>query len=303
MDQTLMDKVQNESQESVSTAINKVFRPLLSNLLLNFDEPKFRKIRIENPVIKRYTEGLSHNFRDYLFSVLKFSESSKEPGFWIFLGDINDLKDADSVFSAIEKYFNEKKPKLLNLPSRRRKAEPHPSHIKVALPASQGVSFTCSPHGKSDELFNSPFMEKDFEAVSHLTEIASQTLLNVSRVRNCFFDAKTFTLRQMLHGRVYVCTENCENYCLEAHWHLFSGKGLVYAYVAHLSSDAKQLLHLGIEYGYQYNSLPGSSNFGKTINFSQKLLSTDGKLIINNHPNKPVDSCIYCGVSFSKIFL
>ncbi|CCW66698.1 unnamed protein product [Phytomonas sp. Hart1] len=299
----LTDKIESEYPNSVTKAMDGVFRPLLANIILNFDEPKFRKIKIENPVIKQYTEGLSNNFKEYLFDVLKFSESSNEPGVLIFSGDRNTLKEADVIFSAIEKYFERKKLKPLQLHPEEREANPHLNPAKAALTAAQSSSNVCSSSDKSDEVSNNPFIDKDFEAVSDLKETARHTLLHVPRVRNCFFDAKTFSLRQMLHGRVYVCTEKCKNDCLEAHWHLFSGKGLVYAYVAHLSSDAKELLHLGIEYGYQYNSLPGSSNFRKTINFTEKLISFDGKLLINNHPNKPVESCIYCGVPFSKIFL
>lgn len=149
---------------------------------------------------------------------------------------------------------------------------------------------------------NSPFIQEDFDEVAHLQEIARRTLLTTGRVRNCFFEAKHFSLRRMSHGRVYACSEKCDNSFLEAHWHLVSGKNMLYAHVAHLSADGTKLLHLGHEFGYQYNLIPGMTNFGKTVNFSTKLISPNGKLLINEHPNKVVENCIYCGQNLQKIF-
>ncbi|EPY25961.1 hypothetical protein STCU_06390 [Strigomonas culicis] len=106
----------------------------------------------------------------------------------------------------------------------------------------------------------------------------------------------------MKHGRVYACTAKCDNTCLEAHWHIVT-RNVLYSYIAHLSPDGKVLNHLGMEYGYQYNSMPGTPNFRKTVCFTAKLVSPDGQLLKNEHPNKAVENCIYCQQPFHKLLL
>lgn len=276
-------------KEEVLYAINKIFRRLLGNLLLDFDNPKFRSVRKENSLVLQSINGLPKKIVDELFSAIGFSDAGST---YKFTGFKEQLKTADDLFCEIEQTFLPPKATVQELKPLSRgaqilKAPALPSHL---------------PNEYENTTTNSPFIKEDFDEAAPLMETVRKTLLRTGRVRNCFFEAKHFSVRRMLHGRVYACSEKCDNSYLEAHWHLTGAKNMVYAHVAHLSADGSKLMHLGHEFGYQYSTIPGMANFGKTVNFSIKLINPDGHLTSIEHPNKVVTSCIYCGENLQKIF-
>lgn len=276
-------------KEAVLYAIDKVFRRLLADLLLDFENPRFHSIRKANGLIVRCISGIPTQIVDELFSAIGFSDTGSS---YEFSGTKEQVKAADAFFSEIEDTFKPQEV-IIHQPKSLLKEK----RVLQCSVLAQRVSDESTPMTN-----NSPFIQEDFDEVVHLLEIARRTLLTTGRVRNCFFEAKHFSLRRMTHGRVYACSEKCDNSFLEAHWHLVSGKNMLYAHVAHLSADGTKLLHLGHELGYQYNLIPGLANFGKTVNFSTKLISPTGKLVFNEHPNKVVENCIYCGQNLQKIF-
>lgn len=293
-----------ENGELVLRAINAVFRRLLANLLLDFDNPKFREIRVDNGALQRNTEGVSPALLSFFFDTLHFKSGIKD-GFYVFDGTREDLQKADATYSRIEDDIEQEKLRYIPvLPSARLKSskeEAEQRRREVLEAVANDRSTTPDTPATDDN--QGVLCQEDFDCVDQLRETVRHTLLNTGRVRNCFFDAKDFTVRRMLHGRVYACSEKCSTQCLEAHWHLFSGKGLVYAYVAHLTENGETLLHRGNEYGYQYNSIPGTQYFGQTVLFNEKRLTEDGHLVYNKNLAKPCDACIYCGTPFSKLFL
>ncbi|KEG10383.1 hypothetical protein DQ04_03781030 [Trypanosoma grayi] len=297
--------------DALGDAISKVFRHLLANLLLEPDNPKFRAVRHENAIIRKALEQLPDAVADSLFTTIGFElECNPNSGMiYIFKGDVQQLKEADRFFSELEEKLQNKKAMdiqlhLTALKARgdtqgRERREQILQQIKDDA-AHRQEEATIREANTTQDLLNTD----DFSSVENLKEKARLTLLNTGRVRNCLFEGRHFALRRMLHGRVYACKEGCVNECLEAHWHLLSGKNLIYAYVAHLTPDASTMIHLGVEHGYQYNSLPGTEHFGKTVHFSAKRVNdADGTIDYLRHPNQPAAVCIYCGVSFSQLFL
>lgn len=275
----------------VLNALQKVFRRLLSNLLLDFDNPKYQVVKKNNAVLARNISNLPENITEKLFEVIGFQMTDDNT--YLFRGTKKTLLEADKFYSQIEDRL---------APKSKSSFQPLPLPSKKELPPQAHAHHTSNAKEVVSQNESSPFVTEDFESVTDLQEIVRKTLLKTGRIRNCFFEANYYSLRRMSHGRVYVCSEKCDNTCLEAHWHLLSGRNILYSHVAHLSSDGLKVLHLGFEVGYQYHMIPGMGNFGKSVNFSTKLLSSEGKLLRNEHPNKVCDSCIYCGMNLRKIF-
>ena len=97
--------------------------------------------------------------------------------------------------------------------------------------------------------------------------------------------------------------EEERGHCLEAHWHVRNAN-MIYSYVAHLNPSGGCVLHMGEEYGYQYNSLPGTEHFGKTVLLTAKRVNMEtNRLESVRHPNKAAEKCAVCGVAFSKLWL
>lgn len=290
--------LQTEDKDAIISAIEHVYRRLLANLLLDIDNKNFRTIKKSNSVIARHITKLRSDFAEFLFHTLGFQEDESNSNILHFVGTYDDLLKTDRLISTIEATFSAQT--LAGFPSLKTKLE----HRQIADTSVRELKSERSAESDSATSgVNAPFFEEDYSTVADLCETVRHTLLNTGRIRNCFFQAKDFSLRRMSHGRVYFCSEKCPAWNLEAHWHVLSGKGLLYSYVAHLSGDGKSLLHLGSEYGYQYNAIPGTEFFGKTVCFSEKLTTPDGTLKLNRHPNKPATSCIYCGTEFAKLFL
>lgn len=276
-------------KEAVLFAINKIFRRLLANLFLDFENPKFHSVRKENSLVVRCVNGIPKEIVDKLFAAIGFSDRGSS---YDFTGTREQLKAADALFSEIEEAF---------LPPEVSTQQPK-ALFKVKKVQKPSTGLQELPKENEKTVNHLPFVQEDFDEAAYLEDTVRSTLLKTGRVRNCFFEAKHFSLRRMTHGRVYACSEKCDSSFLEAHWHLTSGKNMLYSHVAHLSPDGLKLLHLGFEYGYQYSSIPGLPNFGKTVNFNTKLINPDGKLLSNEHPNKVVTTCIYCGENLQKIF-
>jgi flagellin-specific chaperone FliS len=293
----------------IRECINNVFRRLLANLLLDFHNPRYRQVKKENKALHRLTDSLPAAFVQYLFGALGFVEHHDT---YQFEGSEETLKHADAIFSHLEILVDKEKledaerelSQLRHLVAQKSSRASHATTFSPPIVATLTTSTQRKAPAQRDQLDNQQEgIQKDVEE-GKLVEVAvRQTLLNTGRIRNSFFEAKDVTIRTMRHGRVYACTEKCGNDCIEVHWHLITGKNMLYAHLAHLSPDGTQLLHLGVEHGYQYNSLPGSQHFGKTIHFSEKLAEKHGKLIHLRHDDKPVATCTYCGRAFSELLL
>ncbi|ORC84281.1 uncharacterized protein TM35_000461000 [Trypanosoma theileri] len=303
--------VEQCSPEALEKAISLVYRRLLANLLLDPDNPKFQIVRKENNFIRNILTQIPDSVVDSLFNSIgyKLQKNSDSEPIYVFDGDKEKIKTSDRFLSRIEEKIEEVKNKKIlfhPLPLESRANEKTEERREAILQEirrdaeERQKGFNEEKFSSSNDLFN----QDDFKSVEHLKEISRRTLLNTGRIRNSLFEGRHYTLRRMTHGRVYACKERCGIDCLEAHWHLFSGKNLMYSFVAHLSPDASKVLHLGVEHGYQYNSLPGTKNFGKTVLFSSKRInSNDGSLEFLEHPDKSCESCVYCGVPFSELFL
>ncbi|KAK7198496.1 PUB domain containing protein [Novymonas esmeraldas] len=293
--------------EAIRECLNGVFRRLLANLLLDFHNPKFRQVKKDNKALCRATGSLPCGFVDFLFTSIGFTKN--DDGF-LFEGTPESLKQGDVVFSQIEQAVDKDKREAAELETQRLRGlaaervattstpvEPPPP---LTHPARSSRAFREADTFAEVQRSN---RDKDVAEAEALKDVVRKTLLNTGRVRNCFFEARDFTVRIMRHGRVYACTEKCADLCIEAHWHLLTGRNILYSHLAHLSADGTRLLHLGPEHGYQYNSLPGSTNFGKMVHFSEKLLDENGKLVQIKTDDKPVSTCIYCGRLFSDLLL
>lgn len=288
--------------------MNVVFRRLLANLLMDFQNPKFRRVKKDNKALLRTTQSLPKEFVIFLFRSLGFVEHDDT---FDFEGSSDSLKHADEVFSYLENLADQQQ---------REAAERDIQQLKTlaAIKASHSAGTPPPPvhahskswtpmakenEKKSEALAQLECAEKDLEEGTLVIDAVRKTLLNTGRIRNSFFEGKDLTIRTMRHGRAYACTEKCGNESLEVHWHLLTGRNILYSHLAHLSADGTKVLHLGVEHGYQYNSLPGTPHFGKMIHFSEKLTDENGKLIRNKHDDRPVTCCIYCGRPFSELLL
>ncbi|KAG5485534.1 hypothetical protein LSCM1_07620 [Leishmania martiniquensis] len=293
--------------EVVLNSINGVFRRLLSNLLLDFNNHRFRQVRKHNKILQRLTASLPDSFVEFLFSSMGFV---KHGDAFIFEGSLESLMHGDALFSLIEQTFEKKKlhdaesalHRLRHLAKQRAES----NSVAIAMTPAQALPSRVRTLSEAEILgppSKSCDREEDVTERRALEETVRKTLLNTGRVRNGFFGARDFSVRTMRRGRVYACTERCPDSYIEAHWHLSTGRNIVYSHLAHLSADGTRLQHLGPEHGYQYNSLPGSENFRKTIHFSEKLVDENGKLLYVKTDDKPVTACIYCGRAFAELLL
>lgn len=296
------------NSSSIHECINNVFRRLLANLLLDFHNPKFRQVKKDNKAVQRTTQHLPHEFVAYLFNSLGFVERADA---FVFEGSEESLKRADQVFSALEDLMDREKLEnaerdLQQLKSLAVIKAPHYASPSVTPPPASGqpsrliTKVSEREQNQADQLEGT---KQDTKEGTVVAEAVRKTLLNTGRIRNSFFEGKDLTIRTMRHGRVYACTEKCANQCIEVHWHLLTGRNILYSHLAHLSADGTELIHLGVEHGYQYNTLPGSPHFGKMIHFSEKLTDSNGKLLHIKHDDKPSTCCIYCGRPFSELLL
>ncbi|KPI84020.1 hypothetical protein ABL78_6929 [Leptomonas seymouri] len=292
----------------IHECINGVFRRLLANLLLDFQNPKYRQVKKDNKTLYRLTRSLPNDFVKYLFSSLGFAAHNDT---FDFQGTEESLKHADEVFSQIENLVDseklaaeERELKQLRALAAKKASKPSSAPATSSSIATETSTSSRSVVQKESKVYSQQQgTQEDMEEGKLVEDIVRKTLLNTGRIRNSFFEAKDLTIRTMRHGRVYACTHKCGNECIEAHWHLLTGKNILYSHLAHLSADGTQLLHLGVEHGYQYNTLPGSPNFGKMVHFSEKLTDEHGKLIKLKHDDRPTAGCIYCGRLFTDLLL
>mmetsp|Transcript_25829 Transcript_25829/g.79710 ORF Transcript_25829/g.79710 Transcript_25829/m.79710 type:complete len:369 (-) Transcript_25829:61-1167(-) len=148
-------------------------------------------------------------------------------------------------------------------------------------------------------------LSADREAAAALLEAAKRTIHFTGRLRNLSFEGEGFTIRTMRHGRAYACGDSAcmaEIGGLEVHWHLFSGPNNLYAYVAHLSPDASEVLHIGPEIGYQYNTMPHTEHFQKTLMTRRVRMNREGGLVDFTNANTVAHACEYCNVPFHKLW-
>ncbi|RNF00081.1 hypothetical protein TraAM80_07823 [Trypanosoma rangeli] len=301
----------NSSPDVLSRAISSVFRRLVANLLLDFENQKYHVVRAENKLIRDALKPLSSAVVEALFTGIGFDQSKNANSevIYILTGDEEKIQAADRFLSRLEEGIESIKRKELELqllsPRARKHREEEERRQQILQEIRRNAIERKGEAARSGLATSMTVMHpEDFSSVENLIEPARRTLLRTGRVRNCLFEGRHFTLRCMIHGRAYACKEGCEADALEAHWHLFTGKNLMYAYVAHLSQDASTLIHLGVEHGYQYNSLPGTKNFRQTVHFSAKRTNElTGALEYIDHPDRPSKVCIYCGVPFSELFL
>ncbi|KAG5510575.1 hypothetical protein JKF63_06872 [Porcisia hertigi] len=296
----------SENAEGIRECITSVFRRLLSNLLLEFNNPKFRQVKKDNNTLRRFSSSLPEGFVDFLFWSIGFV---KRGDTFSFEGSMESLKQGDAILTHIEESVERERlravewdlDRLRRFAAERTKNSllPKETPPPPALPPRAQLSLMKTETNQAKPSVPAEDLA-DGEAVK---ETVRKTLLNTGRLRNSFFDARDFVVRSMRHGRSYACTQKCSDHCVEAHWHLLTGRNIVYSHLAHLSADGTRLLHLGPEHGYQYNSLPGSENFRKMVHFSEKLMDENGKLVAVKTNDKSVKACIYCGRAFAELLL
>ena len=132
-------------------------------------------------------------------------------------------------------------------------------------------------------------------------EAARRTIHTHGRLRNAFFESKSFQVATMTNGRWLQCA-CCAPTDLELHWHLRTGNSL-YSFTVHLSASGDKVLHLGPELAYQYNNLPGTPHFQQTVLVSRKWMdTTGGELQRLETCEAVVDACQYCAVSFRTLW-
>nr|CCC95845.1 unnamed protein product [Trypanosoma congolense IL3000] len=291
-------------------AITRVFRPLLANILLDNENPKFHVVRKNNKLIKSVLQRLPESVVQTLFDAIDFKLECRNDSemIYTFGGDVQKLSMSDNFFSYIEEKLRERRLGTSRFqPPLASRVELDWKERKDAL--IQEIRRDIDERRRD---INESRLAKaqdalchdDFTSVESLKEKSRLTLLNRGRLRNSLFGCQHFSLRRMTHGRAYVCKEGCPADFLEAHWHLFTGRNMLYSHIAHLTPDGSTAVHVGVEHGYQYNSIPGTVNFRETIHFSAKRVNEEsGALDLLEHPNQPRTACVYCGVPFSKLFI
>jgi len=138
----------------------------------------------------------------------------------------------------------------------------------------------------------------DFAAGAPLLETCRTTLHYSGRLRNAAFEGTDFSVRAMRHGRGFAC--DCPGENLEVHWHTQTAN-LLYSFVVHLSPDGKSVVHQCPELGYQYNSVPHTANFQKTVLITRKMVLPDGRLA-HEEPNTVAAACAVCLVDFAQLW-
>lgn len=288
--------------EAILFAINEVFRTLLANLLNNIDNPRFRMVRAKNTRLLRCTSKLSDECVVFLFGLIGFHLDSKGEVF-NFDGNRETVKEADKQLSAIEAFMKVKRGDrpVIAVPSRAAEREAEKAEILKEIREDKVARL----EEREEDVKNSSPIDytKDYGVDEATKDVVKKTLLKTGRIRNSFFEGKDFTTRRMSGGMVYACgtSETCNEKGIEAHWHLETSKNGIYSFIVHLNAEGTVVSHMGPEYGYQYNTLPGTKNFGKVVLFSEKLVTPDGKLLYVKHPETVVESCIYCGAPFSRL--
>ncbi|EKF32249.1 hypothetical protein MOQ_003904 [Trypanosoma cruzi marinkellei] len=312
MDFAEVDRILEQSPpDALNRAVSTVFRRLLANILLEPENPKYHVVREENKFIRDTLKPLSSNVIEALFTGIGFkrTQNANSEVIYVFTGSSENIKEADCFLSHLEDRIEKGQGKEAEMhfvsPEAKRNKEREERRQQILQQIHRDAEKRQGETtGSEPPTPISAFYPDDYTLVENLIEKSRQTLLNTGRVRNFLFEGRHFTLRRMVHGRVYICKEGCGTDFLEAHWHLFTGKNLMYSYVAHLSPDASTMMHLGVEHGYQYNSLPGTKNFRRTVHFSAKRINeANGSLEYIEHPDRPSETCIYCGKPFSELFL
>lgn len=320
-------------RSDVSEAIATVLRPLISNLLREPQNPKFRRVRSANPKIASALASISGG--DQLMRVAGFtmvSDLEKGEQFWHFEGDSASLLRAERAISALEeasndrgaqvdrcddRNFSDEMPLLKSRAAARNEEERRERLAALEKRAAADAREVEERRAaERDALDEERRQQADFAAGSQLVDQARLTIHHTGRLRNASFGASNFTVRSMRHGRSFACTCPPEN--LEAHWHVRTSN-LLYSYLVHLNPDASAVVHVGDEHGYQYNTLPGTEHFGKTIHIAHRRIvknstpvtsggaedpSSESKTAIDHRaPNVPVTACHYCGVSFDTLWI
>jgi hypothetical protein len=273
---------------AVEDALKNVLRPIVSNIVREPNEEKFRRIRENNRRVREAATALPCLFR-ILGACGFIAVDGPDTGVqvWTFLGDTSRLAEGNRLLSRAEEVLE------------RNKAQQHLRTRKTATAHAASPPLRVEERREEAPPVESTLLfAADFESVRHLMDKARLTMHSTGRLRNACFSAKDMTLRRMEHGRGFVC--RCPPDHLEAHWHVVCGK-LLYAYVAHLTPSADAVAHLGYEIGYQYNSLPDSDLFRRVIHVSTKMVDTEGHLSLNDHPNRPAEVCAYCNTKLTDL--
>jgi hypothetical protein len=296
-----LQSVSQSDRETVTLLCRTTLRTIFANILREPENVKFQRLRKSNPKI-----GIILGF-ECLTNLLHLAGFYTDPTDRDYLmvessTAVDSVKRAEEVLSKFEEIVaQEALAKLPLLPSRPTLAQEQERAHQQALAKIQQDRLETERRLQMEKLCSQEeqLQKSDFDSVAGLIENAKKAIHFHGRLRNQLFDGVHFTLRRMKHGRALGC--ECEGECLEAHWHVRTAS-LLYAYCVHLSPDGSSVLHSGPEYGYQYNSLPGTEHFGKTIHMSTKRILPDRSVECTN-PNKPVDCCQYCQVPFRKLYL
>jgi hypothetical protein len=306
----------------LSQAINPVCRPLLANLIRDPANPRFGSVRCANAKIAAALgfPGVLAWFKlcGFVQETSEIESSNSGGGgatatatvsevMLVWKGTKEALQAGNKALSVAEDAIEEGKQAKLRSGQqthslRSRKAEQEKDDAKARILEQlerDRAAVGRREEQRLEEEKQQLLQEADFEEVKHLEEAAKKTLHYHGRIRNASYNAEHFKLRRMTHGRAHVCSVGCPNDYIEAHWHVRNA-ALLYSYVVHLNADATEVIHQGPEDGYQYNSLPGTPHFGKTLFISTKVVDSAGKVKCET-PNTSVEFCRHCMVSFRKL--
>lgn len=306
--------------------LQHVCRPLLANLLRQFDNKQFHEVKPTSKLLSEAHDAIGPSVLSQLMCAIGFIRNGGSvESRWVFQGSLDRAVVAERWLSSVEDALRgvvaghaaSSSPataeddilfKSLSKAgeNRRKKAEDdrraEVEHLRLKGLQEARERAERERNEQAAQLALQQGLRQDFEDAAHLEETARSTLHNTGRHRNASFSAKHFQLRVMRHGRSFACN-TCDDACIEVHWHVVSGS-LLYAYCVHMSPDATRILHTGYEHAYQYNTIPGTDHFRRTIWMTTKHVNEETGLIdLLQHHTKPVDRCIYCNELFRTLFL
>lgn len=295
----LLDGLDEQSRHATKEAIQHVFRPILANLLREPTNIKFNRLNSSNPIIRSAVQGVQGG-RSFLEAV-GFT-LNQEDGKWEFRGSRNTLLIGDAALTLVEEEFSKRSgPTLVH--SRTRDAASERENVQRALQdqvRADRQELAKREEEQARQLQWEKLQQADFICDEAFVAAVRRTIHFSGRLRNSLFEGRDFRVRRMTNGRVYACS--CPPSGLECHWHLRQAS-CIYSHLVHLSEDGGAVVHVAPEIGYQYNSIPGTPNFGRTVKLSVKSVDEATNAVTCKTVDKPVDCCDYCQVAFTTLLV
>lgn len=270
-----------EQQNNARGVVEKLLRPLVSNLLREPTNIKYQSISRDQKLLMHAIESVAGT-AEWL-ELCGFRLNAKTSRYEIDSRFAN-YAAAEAVLSNVEAACT--KPQLALESRAARDREARLAELRKPMaPTERSVN-------ESDVVV--------LGSANSLLPTIKKTLHVTGRVRNASFSGIDFVATVMKDGRVHVC--QCADDSIEVHWHVKTAN-MLYAHAAHVSPDGETVLHMCPELGYQYNAVPRTENFQRTVLMSRKDVDVDGKLLSHDTPNTAQDRCLYCRRSFDDLWV